>query len=470
MFYSTFLTFHVIIAVLTTGHALLNKRDIRAAIGWIGLTWLSPGLGAGLYYAFGINRVARRAVKSADAKPVTALHVEPGKPCPPGLLSDHMIMLSEVGKRLTGEELAPGNRVNMLQNGDDAYPKMIAEIEEAKTSVCLATYIFRSDEVGERFADALIAAQHRGVEVRVLIDAWGSGFFLSRTVSRLRENGVHVARFMFDHKAWSVAFINLRNHKKLLLIDGARSYVGGLNLGAENTMQFFGARQVRDIHFNLEGPVVAQLMKSFVRDWIFTTGEDLRGPVWWPNIPVCGDASCRAFSSGPDDDMRKIETLFAVALSTARSHVRIVTPYFLPDEKLVNGLRLAALRGVRVEVILPERSDHLFIDWAMRSHLSFLRIHGLHCYFSTSAFDHAKLITIDNAWCAFGSPNWDVRSLRLNFELVVECYTKSVVAAIDTVIAQKRDQARPLSFQELSERPLPVKLRDATARLFLPYL
>ena len=212
LFNTAILITHIALASLVTGHALLNKRNVRSAIGWIGLAWLSPGLGAGLYYAFGVNRIARRAVKTVVQRTSEPKPADPVDACPlPALLNEQMTTLSEVAKRLTGEELVFGNLIDILNNGDDAYPAMIAEIEAAKTSICLATYIFRSDEVGDRFVDALIAAHLRGVEVRVLVDAVGTGFILSKIVRRLKANGVRVARFMFDWKPWSPALINLRN-------------------------------------------------------------------------------------------------------------------------------------------------------------------------------------------------------------------------------------------------------------------
>ena len=470
MFFFIFLVGHFIIASVTTAHTLLNKEDVRSAIGWIGLAWLSPGLGAGLYYAFGINRVARRAVKRVDRAQEQLTLVGSRNTCPPESLSKKMADLSRLGQRMAGQALLSGNRVDVLQNGDAAYPAMLAQIGAAKRSICLATYIFRSDEVGDQFAYALISAHRRGVEIRVLVDAIGSGFFVSRVVRRLKAEGLHVARFMFDRRPWSMAFVNLRNHKKLLLIDGERGYVGGLNLGSENTIHFVGARRVSDIHFSLAGPVVAQLMQNFERDWEFATGELLDNQIWWPDIKLRGDSVCRVLTSGPDEDLGKIETLFAVALGAARSHVRIVTPYFLPDKKLGEALRLAALRGVRVDVILPEKSDHVIIDWAMRGHMSFFQSYGLNHYLSTASFDHAKLVTVDGEWCAFGSPNWDVRSLRLNFELLVECYTRKVVATIDQLIDDKLRKSRPLQMDELAAQGLQIKLRNATARLFLPYL
>jgi len=465
-----FLSLHVTLAWVATMHVLLSKENVRSAIGWIGLIWLSPGLGACLYYAFGINRVARRAIKRVERGQRQLELPDSRNNCMPVSLNRQMTKLCEVGQRLTGETLFPGNQLKLLQNGDAAYPAMLAEISTAKRFICLATYILRSDAVGEQFADALITAHRRGVEIRVLIDAIGSGFFVSRVVRRLKAEGLYVARFLFDWRPWRVSFLNLRNHKKLLLIDGKQGFVGGLNLGSENTINFVAARRVYDIHFGIDGPVVAQLMQNFARDWEFATDERLDADMWWPQIDPCGESDCRVLTSGPDEDVGKIESVFAVALGVARRHVRIVTPYFLPDEKLGEALRLAALRGVRVDVILPEKSDHALVDWAMRGHLLFFLDHGLYCHLSTTSFDHAKLVTVDGEWCAFGSPNWDVRSLRLNFELLVECYTRETVAVIDGIITDRLSKSKPLFVDELSAQRLSIKLRNAAARLFLPYL
>ncbi len=470
MFYGALLVAHVLCASATSAHALLYKHEVRSAIGWIGLVWLSPLIGAGLYFGFGINRVARRAAKQHLSR-AGSRALEGRSSCGQSrALHESMQRLCQVGEQLTGMRLVDGNSVEILENGDAAYPKMIAQIESAKRSVCLSTYIFRPDIVGDRFVKALGDAHNRGVEVRVLVDAVGSGFMLSRSLRQLRAMGVKVALFMVSDTFWRMFLINLRNHKKLLLIDGCRGYIGGLNLGSENVMWPSRKRQVNDIHFFLQGPIIEQLMVDFARDWAFASDEVLDGPCWFSGVAPAGDIECRAVSSGPDDNMGKIETLFSAALGTAREHVHIVTPYFLPDEKLSGALLLASLRGVKVEVIVPEKSDHRIMDWAMRSHLSFLQDHGFECYLTPSTFDHAKLMTVDGKWCAFGSPNWDARSLRLNFELLVECFSQKVVSEIDALIAERRERSKPLSFAALSRRSLPHKLRDSTARLFLPYL
>jgi cardiolipin synthase len=358
----------------------------------------------------------------------------------------------------------------MLQGGAQAYPEMLSSIANARCSIALTTYIFRLDEVGSEFVAALIAARKRGVAVRVLVDGIGSGYFFSPVVRRLRSARITTMRFMHDWRPWRMSFVNLRNHKKLIIIDGVVGFAGGLNLSRENTLTGTGKRKVDDIHFRVDGPVVAQLMISFAEDWHFSTGETLDASAWWPMIGRKGNVIARGISSGPDEDVGSIETIFATALGQAKRSIRIVTPYFLPDERLKSAIILAGLRGVQVELVIPDRSDHVVMDWAMRAHLSFFPVERMKCFGTPNPFDHSKLLTVDGKWCAVGSANWDVRSLRLNFEFLLECYDKDMVTAIDALIDEKISQAKPLTSACLTARPLMVRLRDASARLFLPYI
>jgi cardiolipin synthase len=211
-------------------------------------------------------------------------------------------------------------------------------------------------------------------------------------------------------------------------------------------------------------------MLTFAEDWSFTTGELLDGEIWWPAPEPAGTVAARGITSGPDEDIGNIENVLATAVAQARQRLRIVTPYFLPDDRLLSGIVLAAERGVEVEVILPQQSDHLLLDWAMAAHVSFLDMPGISFHQTGQPFDHAKLVTVDGQWCAIGSPNWDVRSLRLNFEFLLEGYDQGLAQDIDRLIDAKRARARPLSPKRLMRRPIPIRLRDAAARLLLPYL
>ncbi len=462
-------TLHILVAAMVTSHALLNKSEVRSAIGWIGLAWLSPFVGGAVYLAFGINRVARRASQidrharlPNDFRQMAHREIS--------LDEDNIKSIAHVGDQVTGIPLVGGNSINMLQGGAEAYPAMLEVIASARRTIALASYIFRPDRVGMEFINALSDARRRGVEIRVLVDGIGSGYFSSPVVRHLKQAGIPVRRFLHDWRPWRMSFLNLRNHKKLLIIDGASAFTGGLNLGVENLRPGRTIRPVSDVHFRLAGPVVSQLMSSFAEDWHFTTGETLTGPEWWPTINPEGEAVARGISSGPDEDVGKIETILAAAVGLARDRLRIVTPYFLPDERLRLAIGLAALRGVTIDLVIPEVSDHRLMTWAVQSHLSFFPMERIRCFMSSGPFDHSKLVTVDGQWCAVGSTNWDVRSLRLNFEFLLECYHRQTVEQIDSLIDDKISKAELLKPERLAARSLPVKLRDASARLLLPYL
>ncbi|WFT81885.1 MULTISPECIES: phospholipase D-like domain-containing protein [unclassified Methylobacterium] len=453
-----------VLALAVTLHALLNKREVAAAIGWIGLAWLSPLAGSALYALFGINRVTRRA-RRLPVLPVR----KPGVPqADPVTVPGPFLPLEQAGDRLTGLPLTGGNRVALLRHGDEAYPAMLAAIEGARETVGLSSYIMRDDVSGEAFVAALARAKARGVAICVLVDGIGSGYFFPAIYRRLRREGIPAGLFMHSAVPWRMPFLNLRTHKKLLVIDGRTGFVGGVNIGDENLVSRHPPEPVRDTHFLLEGPVVGQLAQAFARDWSFVTGEDLDGPGWFPAIPPAGDTPARVVTSGPDADIEKIEYVVLAALAVARHSIRLATPYFLPSEILLTSLALAAMRGIAVDVIIPQASNHRMVDWATRAHVAPLLRSGVRIWLDRPPFDHSKLMVVDDAWCFVGSANWDTRSFRLNFELNVELYDEAFAAELNRLLAAKMQV--PLTLDALTARGMPVRLRDAGVRLLLPYL
>jgi cardiolipin synthase len=226
----------------------------------------------------------------------------------------------------------------------------------------------------------------------------------------------------------------------------------------------------RDVQFRLEGPVVGQLQEAFVEDWTFAAREPLEGPAWFPPLDEAGPTAARVLTGGPDDDFEVTRTVMLGAIAAATASVSIVTPYFLPDQAMIAALAVAALRGVRVDIVLPAHGNIPLVRWATPAMLWQVLAPGCRVFLSPPPFDHAKLFVVDRAWTMFGSTNWDPRSLRLNFELDVECYDPALAAALDDLVAERRDRSRPITLAEVDGRPLPVKLRDGVARLFSPYL
>jgi cardiolipin synthase A/B len=455
---------HFALAAGVTLHVLAHNRNPGSAVSWIGLAWLSPVVGSLLYLFLGINRVQRRARSlSVAAADDSAVVTSPGlRGC------EHLAGLELAARRISRRNVQPGNAILMLANGDAAYPQMIAAIRSAATSVALSSYIFRADDVGHEFIAALIAARRRGVEIRVLIDGYGGGYLLSAAYRRLHQARVRVARFMHSALPWRMPFLNLRSHQKILCVDGRVAFTGGLNIGAENVVARNPRHAVLDTHFRFDGPVVAQLCEAFAGQWYFTTGETLAGPAWFPRLEAAGDSLVRAITSGPDQDLEKIEMLVLEAIACARSSIQIMTPYFLPDDRIITALALAAMRNVGVDIVLPEHSNHPTVDWAMRAHIGPLLTAGCRVWTHKPPFDHSKLMTVDGIWGLVGSANWDMRSFRLNFEINLEVYHSGLVEQVRNKIAA--NQTTRLLQADLDRRSLPSRLRDNAAHLMLPYL
>jgi len=358
----------------------------------------------------------------------------------------------------------------VLDGGAVAYPAMLAAIEGAERSIGLASYIFDGEGIGREFVAALARARARGVAVRVLIDDFDVRFTRGGATPALRAAGVTVGVFnppLFPAR-WSA--MHLRNHRKILVVDGATGFTGGLNIDARYWRPDAPAAAGGDLHARLRGPAVVQLMEVFAEDWHFATGENLRGEGWFPGPRPVGTTPLRGIAAGPDERGDRLRWVLQGGLHAAQRRVRIVSPYFLPDAPLIAALNAAALRGVAVDVILPARGDLPHVDWAVRANLWQVLEGGCRVWFQPEPFDHTKLLVVDDTWFLLGSANWDARSLRLNFEFVLEGFDSGLGTKLAAVAEARRQRSRPVTLAQLAGRSLPVKLRDGVARLFLPYL
>lgn len=463
--------FHFLAAALSSVHALLNKRDTRAATIWISIVWTLPALGPLLYLALGVNRIRRRAVR-------LGVHKTFSRPVPENLGepehdgAEHLKHIARVVSRVAAQPLTAGNKIEPLVNGDTAFPAMLAAIESAKKSVTLCTYIFDNDVSGRQFVAVLARAVQRGVAVRVLIDAAGTRYSFPPITWKLRRAKIPFAKFLpaSIFTPWRVATINLRDHRKSLVVDGQIGFTGGMNIRHGNVLGDKPKSPVQDFHFRITGPVVAELQEAFANDWAFTTDEILDGEIWFPELKESGDVIARVITDGPDADFENARWTLLAALAEAQTSVKILTPYFLPDNALVTALNLAALRGVRVDIILPARNNLPVVHWASRAMWWQVLERGCRVWLTPPPFDHSKLMIVDGHWVMLGSANWDARSLRLNFELNVECYNRWFVQEMEKVIEKKMSGAHEVTLAEVDARSLPGKLRDAMARLFSPYL
>ncbi len=479
-------TLQLLLAAVVSAHVVLHKRDVRAAIGWLGLVWLVPLAGSILYALFGINRIRRRASGLKANRPQQRAALRPDGHPDTGLLAPGSTALVSNGPgraaappplpalarlmdRVAGTPLVDGNKITALPGGNAAYAAMLDAIETSSRTLALSTYIFDADAAGRRFVDALAAAVRRGVAVRVLIDGVGARYSRPPVLPLLRQQGVTVTEFLPTLLPMSLHYANLRNHRKILVADGQVGFTGGMNI-REGHCREHGRDAIDDIQFELQGPVVGHLMEAFADDWAFACGELLSGEGWFPQQPPAGPVTARGIAAGPDESFERIRWAILGALSEARQRVRIVTPYFLPDATLSTALNLAALRGIALDIVLPAHSNLRLMQWASWAKLARFLIRGCRVWITPPPFDHSKLMTVDGTWSLIGSANWDPRSLRLNFEFNVEAYDASLASTLDALIDQRIARARRVTLNEVEKRPIALKLRDGGAWLLSPYL
>jgi len=457
------------IAAWASAHALLNKRDPRSAAAWVAMIVFFPFFGAFLYALLGVNRIRMRARRLHDlprdfdtSEPLSGASV-PGD----GFLDPAFLNLARLGQAVSQQAIVRNSHIEPLENGDRAYPAMIAAIQAARSSVWLASYIFEVKGAGAAFVDALVAARDRGVEVRILVDGIGDLYAWPRASASLSKRGLAVARFLPPGPRPPAFSINLRNHRKLLLVDGAVGFTGGMNIRSRHLKGQRLQPDVADIHFMLRGEVVAQLAQVFKRDWHFTTGESLELS---PVEPIDGNSACRVIMDGPSEDLDKLIWMLVGAIALARENICIMTPYFAPPRELIMAIQTAALRGVKVRILLPAHNNFSFMTWAAVHAIGPLLRTGAEVAFVEGPFVHSKVFIVDAYYAQIGSSNLDHRSLRLNFELAVEVYDPEFASLLQDYFERMAKRAMPMNFRQWRARSLPRRLRDGAFWLLSPYI
>lgn len=467
---------NVSLSLTTAGHALFFKRTPQSALGWVAVCLMFPFVGPFFYFLFGINRVQNRARKLEVKRPPY-----PIKPEDAALAKDLIFRSSDLSETETFTRIARmsdhlsrlpmvgGNRIERLQDGEAAYPAMLDAMENARESIFLSSYIFDTDDIGRTFIDALAKAAGRGVDVRVIVDGVGEYYSFPRASVLLKKERIPHVRFLPPKLIPPMFHINLRNHRKILVADGDTGFTGGMNIRDGHMVQKppFGER-VSDTHFLFAGPVVRQLEQSFIEDWSFCTGRVIP-PTKRPPVPS-GEAVCRTIIDGPNEATQQLSKILVGAVAAARKRVQIMTPYFLPSTEMISVLQTAALRGISVEIVLPEQNNLPFMQWAANNMLQDLLQYGVEVFFQPPPFVHSKIFVIDSIYAQIGSANIDPRSLLLNFELNVEIYHKDFAEKLSIHISDAVKKSRPVTLAMINDRSKLIKTRDAVVWLFSPYL
>jgi len=465
---------YFILVILTLLSILSLKKESVPAVAWCLTVIFIPGIGLVFFWLLGYQSVyrplkrkqrhARAFKKRADA---TGDFTTPASSAPRNEWED----LSMLARQLGAAPMIPGNRVEFYHAGLPAYEAMLKAIREAKHHIHIEFFIFRGDESGRRFLDAMVERARAGVQVRFLYDAVGSLGLKSSALRELKEAKGQVVPFLpFLMPMRRRLRLNLRNHRKILVVDGRLGFTGGVNIGEEyvGNHHFFGPW--RDTHLRLEGPAVRWMQRVFEEDWHFAANEVLEGPDYFPALAPVGNVPVQIAWSGPDQDIKTIREVLFAAIMKAKQRVWLASPYFVPDAGLLDSLCLAARSGRDVRVLLPFRPDK-WIPWlAARYYWNDVLTAGVKIYQYTKGFMHAKVLIIDDCWASVGSANFDNRSLFLNFEMNCLFESKSVVNELEEEFLLDLANSIRVSPSEFEKRPFVGKLAENTCRLLSPIL
>ena len=465
-------------AIIIIATLLLRHLDPVKTLSWMIVVILLPYIGIILYLFFGqyyrkrkmYNRKGLRDAAVMDSlgkKQIMQLNFTDWKEVEKVAEHKHIITLLLNNSRalLTGN-----NRVQVFHNGHDTFAAMKESIAAATDSIHLLSYIIDDDNIGNEIKDLLIQKSQDGVEVRVMFDDVGSWHLPKRFVKELTAAGVEVysfAKVVFPRLSRT---LNYRNHRKILVVDGKIGFLGGINI-ADRYIHGGDFGSWRDAHLRIEGQAVHSLQAIFLLDWFFVTkkqlGQRLR---YYPSVEINSEQYVQIVPSGPDSDWAGIMQAYFSAITHAKKHIYILTPYFMPNDSLLSAIKIASLSGVDVRLMIPKKSDARFTYWCTLSYVSELLDAGVKMYFYTKGFNHSKVITVDGSFAAIGSANMDSRSLEHNFEISALIYDKEITAQLDEQITKDLKNCRIIRQKRWERRSLKRKLYEGFSRLLSPLL
>jgi cardiolipin synthase len=462
--------FHTIAVALLILKVIQQQRDSSATLAWILVMLFLPGLGAVFFWLLGSTRVKLIRRKR--------IHVEQRlAPSLDRFRQSHNLTENDTAVALTLYSLAtsldecgpqPDCDVTLYRQGSDAFDALVANIDAATHHVHLIYYIWEPDITGTRFLNALVRAAQRGVEVRLLIDGLGSFRAKTDFFMPLIHAGGEVSRFSPINLLSRHVSLNNRNHRKIVVIDGITGYTGSMNVG-----DLYAGLSVpwSDLHMRVTGRVVYELQRVFCQDWYHTTEKDLSVKDYFPVNQVRGDVCAHFLASGPSDEhWRGIHTMLFTAINTARERVWIETPYFVPDSPILMALQAAALKGVDVRLLLPNKSDQPLALHAGRSFFDDLLEAGVHIFEMNEIIPHAKTVIIDEIFATAGSTNMDQRSFRLNFEGNLLFFSKRIVAEMARDFLQQSNLAFEITSDSRNKITDFQRIKEGFCRILAPLL
>ncbi len=466
---------NVVFAILVV---FFERRSPTGTLVWVLVLFFIPVLGFILYIFLGQDL---RKKKMFYLKKEEEQRILPELQVQDTLIHEHKLLLNEqeaneywdiIHLHLNSNQalFSQDNRLQVFTEGQSLFEDLLKNLKTAHCYIHLQSYIIRNDELGRQFRDLLVEKARQGVEVKLLYDGMGCMRLPRKFFRPLIEAGGQVSSFFPPFLPYINLRINYRNHRKICIIDGQKAYVGGFNYGNE----YLGLGRLgywRDTHLSLQGTAVDGLEFRFLLDWRYASHNyDLVDDKYFPAHSPAGQSGVQIVSSGPDSKWSSIKDGYLKMISDARQKLYIQSPYFVPDESILQALKIAALSGVDVRLMIPEKKDHLFVHWASLSYAGELLEAGVRCFSYQKGFIHSKVILSDHYVSTVGTANLDMRSFNLNFEVNAFIYDEQINAELEGIFLTDLEDCEELTLDAYLQRPLLVKIKEACSRLLSPLL
>jgi len=457
---------------------VLENRSPLKTISWVLVLVLLPFAGIVFYLFFGQEYRKKKMFSRKGLNSLERLRK---------MTQDQMIRIPQVTdefpKSMLGKKhlvslmlansnalLTSDNDVRILKNGEQTFPAIFQAIEAAKHHIHIEFYIIEDDNIGNQLRDILIRKAREGVEVRLIYDDVGSWALPRKYIHSLRAAGVRIDCFMKVRFPHLTSRVNYRNHRKIVVVDGHTAFTGGLNIADR---YLYGTPKMgvwRDTHLMVTGGAATMLQVVFMADWYFVSREILHGEVYFRQVVEGKGKRVQIVASGPDSDWESIGQAYFAAIASARERVYINTPYLIPTPEILNALKVAAMGGVDVRIVVPNKSDAMTPKWSTRSFISELLEVGVKIYFYEAGFMHSKLIMVDGVFSSVGTANFDFRSLETNFEVNAMIYDEQLTKELEQHFFADLNQSRQVLAEEWEQRSRIEKAKESFARLLSPML
>ena len=475
---------YVVVLVLVCLRIIHDTRTHTKTLAYLLLVIFLPAIGIFVYFSFGINYRKRKMYNKKiieDDKVANELYEKLILYSKNTFDNNHALLesnkeLAYMLAKSSKSALASNNSVSVLVNGEIKFAEVVKALEKAKHHIHIEYYIYEDDVIGGTIAEILIRKAKEGVDVRFIYDDFGSSSIRKTIAKKLKNAGVGIFPFS---KVILIALanrLNYRNHRKIIVIDGAVAFVGGINVSDKYINQPGNTKKLywRDTHLRIEGPAVHYLQYIFICDWKFCSNEDLpRNDSFFPphsSFNGTDNKIVQIAASGPDSDIPDILFSQLQAINLATKEILITTPYFIPGESIIDALIVAALGGVAVKLLVPESSDSRFVNAAARSYYGDLLAAGIEIYLYQKGFLHAKTLVTDRKLAIVGTANMDSRSFDLNFEVNALVYDRAIAESLATIFYEDLKDAEKIDLLIWTNRPLYAQLIEKTARLISPLL